>query len=38
IRTGLLLSGAPGYWYQAFIGIVLIVAATIHLKMMGIRE
>lgn len=38
IRTGLLMSGAPGYWYQTFIGIVLIVAATIHLKMMGIRE
>lgn len=38
IRTGLLLSGAPGYWYQAFIGIVLIVAATIHLKMMGAKE
>ncbi len=38
IRTGLLLSGAPGYWYQTFIGVVLIVAATIHLKMMGIRE
>lgn len=38
IRTGLLLSGAPGYWYQTFIGIVLIVAATIHLKMMGVKE
>lgn len=38
IRTGLLLSGAPGYWYQTFIGIVLIVAATIHLKMIGVKE
>lgn len=38
IRIGLILSGAPGYWYQGFIGIVLIIAATIHLKTMGIKR
>ena len=34
VRNGLLLSGAPGYWYQAFIGVILIIAASIHIKMM----
>ena len=33
IRNGLLLSGAPGYWYQAFIGVILIMAASIHIKL-----
>ena len=33
IRNGLLLSGAPGYWYKVFIGVILIIAASIHIKL-----
>lgn len=32
VRSGLILAGAPAYWYQAFIGIILIVAAIINVK------
>jgi len=32
IRIGLVLAGAPGYLYQAFVGAVLITAAIINLK------
>jgi simple sugar transport system permease protein len=32
IRTGLILAGAPAYWYRAFIGIVLVIAAVINIK------
>lgn len=32
-RTGLILSGAPVFWYQSFVGVILIVAATINLKL-----
>lgn len=33
MRTGLIMSGAPAYWYQAFVGAILIIAATINLKL-----
>jgi simple sugar transport system permease protein len=33
MRTGLVMIGAPAYWYQAFVGVILIVAATINLKL-----
>jgi len=33
MRTGLVMIGAPAYWYQAFIGLILIMAATINLKL-----
>jgi len=33
MRTGLVMSGAPAYWYQAFVGAILIMAATINLKL-----
>lgn len=33
MRTGLIMSGAPAYWYQAFVGVILITAATINLKL-----
>lgn len=33
IRSGLILAGAPAYWYQAFIGVILITAAIINLRM-----
>ncbi|MCK4617280.1 ABC transporter permease [Candidatus Aerophobetes bacterium] len=32
IRIGLVLAGAPGYLYQAFVGVVLITAAIINIK------
>jgi simple sugar transport system permease protein len=32
IRSGLILAGAPTYWYQAFIGVILIVAAIINIR------
>jgi simple sugar transport system permease protein len=31
VGAGLVLSGAPAYWYQAFIGIVLVGAAILNL-------
>ncbi|MCD6463446.1 MAG: ABC transporter permease [Thermotogae bacterium] len=31
LRSGLLLSGAPSYWYVAFLGIILVVASVINL-------
>jgi simple sugar transport system permease protein len=33
MRTGLVMIGAPAYWYQAFVGAILIIAATINLKL-----
>ncbi len=33
MRTGLVMMGAPAYWYQAFVGAILIIAATINLKL-----
>jgi len=33
IRTGLILSGAPAYWYIAFLGIFLIIVAVIQQKL-----
>ncbi len=33
IRTGLVMAGAPAYWYRAFVGAILIIAATINLKL-----
>ena len=32
IRTGLVMIGAPAYWYQAFVGAMLVIAAAIHIK------
>ncbi|RKX51449.1 MAG: ABC transporter permease, partial [Thermotoga sp.] len=32
VRDGLILAGAPPYWYRAFIGIILIAAAIINTK------
>ena len=33
VRTGLVMSGAPAYWYRAFVGAILIIAAAINLKL-----
>ena len=33
IRVGLILAGAPAYWYIGFIGILLIVAGVINLRL-----
>jgi len=33
MKTGLVMIGAPAYWYQAFIGLILIMAAAINLKL-----
>lgn len=38
VRSGLVLVGAPSYWYQAFVGAILIIAATINLKLSGIKS
>lgn len=32
VRNGLVLAGAPAYWYRAFIGVILIIAAVINAK------
>lgn len=32
VRNGLVLAGAPAYWYRAFIGVILIIAAVINTK------
>jgi simple sugar transport system permease protein len=31
VKAGLIMAGAPSYWYQAFIGIVLVAAAVLNL-------
>ncbi|MFW6381087.1 MAG: ABC transporter permease [Bacillota bacterium] len=33
LRSGLVMAGAPSYWYEAFVGVILIIAATINLKL-----
>jgi len=33
MRTGLVMVGAPAYWYQAFVGAILVTAATINIKL-----
>jgi len=35
IRSGLVLAGAPAYWYRAFIGVILIIAVIINTKIRG---
>ena len=32
VGSGLVLAGAPAYWYQAFIGIVLVLASIVNLN------
>jgi len=32
VRSGLVMAGAPAYWYRAFIGIILIIAVIINTK------
>lgn len=32
VRSGLILAGAPSYWYQAFVGGVLIVAVLLNIQ------
>jgi len=32
VRNGLVLAGAPAYWYRAFIGVILIIAAVINAR------
>jgi len=33
VRSGLVLAGAPAYWYRAFIGVILIIASIINARM-----
>lgn len=35
VRSGLIMSGAPSYWYEAFIGIILIGAVIINTRLKG---
>lgn len=32
MRSGLILAGAPAYWYQGFIGVILVLAVIINTK------
>jgi len=32
LRSGLILAGAPSYWYKAFIGIILVVSVILNTK------
>jgi len=32
MRTGLVMAGAPGYWYKGLIGIILLVATALNLR------
>ncbi len=32
VRSGLVLAGAPVFWYRAFIGVILIIAVVINLR------
>ncbi|MEW5814508.1 MAG: ABC transporter permease [Spirochaetota bacterium] len=32
MRSGLILAGAPAYWYQGFIGVVLVISVIINTK------
>ena len=32
MRTGLILAGAPAYWYQAFIGVVLVISVIMNTR------
>ncbi|RKX80167.1 MAG: ABC transporter permease [Spirochaetes bacterium] len=32
MRSGLILAGAPSYWYQGFIGVVLVISVIINTK------
>jgi simple sugar transport system permease protein len=36
IRTGLIMSGAPAYWYRAFVGVILIAAVIVNTKIRGV--
>lgn len=33
VRTGLLLAKAPPYWYQAFVGVVLVIAVVVNTRL-----
>ena len=35
VRSGLIMAGAPSYWYEAFIGIILIGAVIINTRLKG---
>ena len=30
LRSGLIMAGAPAYWYQAFVGLILIIAVILN--------
>ncbi len=32
LRSGLILAGAPAYWYQAFIGVILVISVIVNTK------
>jgi len=33
VRTGLVMAGVPSYWYNAFVGVILVIAAVVNLKL-----
>lgn len=33
VRAGLVQAGAPGYWYQAFVGLILVVAVLVNTRL-----
>ena len=38
IRTGLVMIGAPAYWYQAFVGVILVVAVILNTRIKAFKE
>ncbi len=32
-RNGLILAGAPAFWFQTFVGLILVIAATINTRL-----
>lgn len=37
IRTGLVMIGAPAYWYQAFVGVVLVLAVILNTRIQSFK-
>jgi simple sugar transport system permease protein len=38
VRSGLVMAGAPAYWYEAFVGLILVIAASFNVKTLSWRQ
>jgi ribose/xylose/arabinose/galactoside ABC-type transport system permease subunit len=36
VDVGLVLAGAPTFWYQTFVGIIIIIAVAMHVQISGL--